>query len=170
MKEPRIFNFSKALYMGDVTEIPRHEVPLVDPKNLSNRGTITCFEPTREQAVQLALIIWQAAVMERNKYPSSGIRHDAAEEKCKSTRGVLTRLLLPYVNGKKQEAMSLYKSLCLENKEELDKYVTDWKIISRPSSIWIEEDNNSLFVCQRNGKTYIGLNPWNFVFVYSPKD
>ena len=55
----------------------------------------------------------------------------------------------------------------MENKSNLDKYIKGWKIIQRPGSIWVDEENNDLFVCQNNGRILVGLNPTDYMFTYN---
>ena len=91
--------FSEKLYALDVGDIPREEVPrIVDPNNSEfNDGVVVCYNPTKDQLIQLALIIWQVATRERNLSQLRTRQFEIAEERCTRTRNALKSLLLPYV-------------------------------------------------------------------------
>ena len=164
-----ILKFSERLYTLDVGEIPQTEVPrIVDPNEMdSKRGVVLCYEPTKEQLIQLALIIWQVATRERNALQTGSSTFNKAEFRCTATRNALKRLLLPFVSGDQNKARDLCITLLMENKSNLDKYIKGWKIIQRPGSIWVDEENNDLFVCQNNGRLLVGLNPTDYMFTYN---
>ena len=160
--------FSEKLYALDVGDIPREEVPrIVDPNNSEfNDGVVVCYNPTKDQLIQLALIIWQVATRERNLSQLRTRQFEIAEERCTRTRNALKSLLLRYVAGNAEKARDLCVTLLRENKPVLDKYIKQWSIIKRPSSVWIDKDTNGIFICENGGRIVVGLNPTNFVFVY----
>lgn len=160
--------FSEKLYALDVGDIPREEVPrIVDPNNSEfNDGVVVCYNPTKDQLIQLALIIWQVATRERNLSQLRTRQFEIAEERCTRTRNALKSLLLPYVAGNAEKARDLCVTLLRDNKPVLDKYIKQWSIIKRPSSVWIDKDTNGIFICENGGRIVVGLNPTNFVFVY----
>lgn len=171
-----MFNFSEELYALDVGDIPREEIPrIVDPNDSEfNNGVVVCYNPTKDQLIQLALIIWQTAnqerkAMERTKqYAMSekAKRCETAERLCTKTLNVLKSLLLPYVAGDEKKVMDLCARLWIENKPMLDKYIKQWSVIKRPSSVWVDRYTSGIFVCENEGRIVVGLNPTNFVFVY----
>ena len=166
-----ILKFSERLYTLDVGEIPQTEIPrIVDPNEMDSRkGVILCYEPTKEQLIQLALIVWQVATRERNSLRTGTSRFSVAECRCTATRNCLKRLLLPFVEGDQDKAGDLCITLLRENKSNLDKYVKNWKIVPRPNTVWVDEENNDIFICQYNGQILVGLNPTNYMFSYTKK-
>lgn len=166
-----IRKFSERLYALDVEEVPRSEIPrIVDPNEPSSReGVVVCYEPTKDQMIQLALIIWQVATRERNALQTGTSKFELAEGRCTATRNVLKRLLLPFVEGDQDKAKDLCITLLRENKPNLDKYIKGWSIIPRPKAVWVDEDTTDIFICQNNGRILVGLNPTDYMFVYNPK-
>ena len=168
-----MLNFSERLYTLDVEEVPKEEIPrIVDPTNEedSKRGVVSCYHPTRAQLTQLALIIWQVATRERNALQVRTKQFEMAEERCTKTRNVLKSLLLPFVDGNPEKAKDLCIMLLRENKPILDKYIKKWSIIRRPTSVWVDEDTNGIFLCENGGRIVVGLNPTNYVFVCNSEE
>lgn len=163
--------FDERLYRLNVESIPRKKIRrILDPTDLESNGEpVICYEPTREQAIQLAFIVWQVATRDRNAAQVKTRRFETAEERCTKSRNVLKSLLLPYVNGNKSEAIELCKTFLQENKDALQKYIKGWEIIPRPSSVWVDEDTKGIFICENAGKILVGLSPENYVFVYNEK-
>lgn len=163
-----MFSFSEKLYTLDVGDVPREEIPrIIDPNDSEiNNGVVVCYNPTKDQLLQLALIIWQIATRERNAMSRRTKQFETAERLCTKTRNVLKSLLLPYVDGDEGKAQDLCIRLLIENKPILDKYIKQWSIIRRPSSVWVDKDTSSIFVCENEGRIVVGLNPTNFLFVY----
>jgi hypothetical protein len=160
--------FSEKLYALDVGDIPREEIPrIVDPNDSElNNGVVVCYNPTKDQLIQLALIIWQVATRERNSSQVGTKQFEVQERLCTKTRNVLKSLLLPYVAGDSDKAKDLCIRLLRENKPILDKYLKKWSIIKRPTSVWVDKNTNGIFICENAGRIVVGLNPTNFVFVY----
>lgn len=163
--------FSERLYSLDVGEVPREEIPrIVDPNEAeSSRGTVVCYNPTKDQLIQLALIIWQVATRERNALQIRDRQFEVAEERVTKTRNVFKSLLLPFVDGDPNKARDLCVTLLRENKPILDKYINGWSVVKRPSSVWVDEDTNGIFICENGGRILVGLNPTNYVFVYGQR-
>lgn len=163
-----VLKFNERLYTLDVGEVRREEIPrIVDPNDAqSNNGVIVCYYPTKDQLIQLALIIWQVATRERNALQVRTREFEIAEQRCTKTRNVLKSLLLPFVEGKSDKARDLCLTLLHENKPILDKYIKNWSIIKRPTSVWVDEDTSSIFLCENEGRILVGLNPTNYVFAY----
>lgn len=165
-----MLQFSEKLYVLDVADVPRDEVPrIVDPNNVmkSGAGTVICYNPTKTQLIQLALIIWQVATKERNALQVGTRQFEAAEGRCTKTRNVLKSLLLPFVAGNTEKARDLCVTLLRDNKPILDKHIKKWTIIKRPNSVWVDEDTNGIFLCENGGRVLVGVNPTNYVFVYN---
>lgn len=163
------FKFDERLYTLDVGAVAQHEFPkIIDPndENLDN-GSIVCYEPDKKQTIQLALIIWQVATRERNKYRPSSPYFGLAESRCSAARNALKSLLLPFVEGDTSKARDLCLTLLRLNKEGLEKYLSHWSIIKRPNSIWVNEDSNGIFIAKYRNGIVVGLNPTNCVFVYN---
>ena len=163
-----MLQFSEKLYVLDVGEVPREEIPrIVDPNDSEfNDGVVVCYNPTKDQLLQLALIIWQVATRERNSLHEKNKQFETAEKLCTKTRNVFISLLLPFVGGDVAKARDLCLSVLKSNKPVLDKYLNNWSIIKRPNSVWIDKNTNGIFICENEGRIVVGLNPTNFVFVY----
>lgn len=165
--------FDERLYTLDVTGVQQYEVPkIIDPNrdlnDLESRESVICYEPNRKQVVQIAFIIWQVATRERNSLQAGTSQFETAERRCTSTRKALGRLLLPLFGGNQDKAKDFCVTLYREHKANIDKYIKGWKIISRPSSVWVEKDGKNIFLCQNEGRILVGLSPENYVFVYNP--
>ena len=160
--------FSEKLYALDVGDIPREEIPrIVDPNNSEfNDGVVVCYKPTTSQLIQLALIIWQVAARERRALHPGTKEFKTAEKFCMKTRNVFISLLLPFVGGDTDKARDLCLSVLNDKKPVLDKYLDNWSIIKRPSTVWVDKNTNGIFICENGGRIVVGLNPTNFVFVY----
>lgn len=162
-----MLSFDESLYRLDVKGVHKEEIPrIVDPNDSeSSIGTVVCYSPTKEQMIQLALIIWQVATRDRNALQPTSGQFGVAELRCTKTRNVLKSLLLPFVDGNPDKAMDLCVTLLRDNKPILDKYIKKWSIIRRPSSVWVDKANKGLFLCENGGRIVVGLSPENYVFV-----
>ena len=160
--------FDERLYTLNVENVPKEEIPrIVDPNESElNNGVVVCYNPTKDQQLQLALIIWQVATRDRNSSNVGTKQFEIHEKLCTKARNVLKSLLLPYVAGDSDKAKDLCVTLLCENRPVFEKYVKQWSIIRRPSSVWVDKDTNGIFVCENGGRIVVGLNPTNFVFVY----
>ena len=170
-----LVKFDERLYTLDVTGVQQYEVPkIIDPNkdlnDLEARELVVCYEPNRKQIIQLAFIIWQVATHERNSLQTKTSKFEAAELRCTDTRKALGRLLLPLFGGNQEKAKDFCVTLYREHKKDIDKYISGWEIIPRPSSIWIDKDSKNIFLCQNLGRVVVGLSPENYVFVYNPKE
>jgi len=164
-----ILKFDERLYTLNVEGVHREEIPrIVDPNETeTGKGTVVCYHPTKEQLIQLALIIWQVATRKRNALSVRTHQFNVAEQRCTTTRNVLKSHLLPYVDGNQDKARDLCVTLLRENKEALDKYIDGWVIVPRPDSVWVDEDSKGIFICENEGVILVGLNPENYVFLYN---
>ena len=164
-----MLQFSEKLYALDVGDIPREEIPrIVDPNDSEfNNGVVVCYNPTKDQLLQLALIIWQVATRERNSLQVRTRQFEMAEKLCTKTRNVFISLLLPFVGGDVDKARDLCLNVLKDKKPVLDKYISNWSIIKRPSTVWVDKNTNGIFICENGGRIVVGLNPTNFVFVYN---
>ena len=104
--------FDERLYTLNVEGVSREEIPrIVDPNDSesNNNGVVVCYNPTKDQMIQLALIIWQVATRERNVLQVRTREFEVAEDRCTKTRNVLKSLLLPLVDGNPDKA---YDTAC----------------------------------------------------------
>jgi len=173
-----MFNIDERLYTLDVGGVPRKEIPrIVDPNDPEfNNGSEVCYTPTEDQLLQLALTIWQVATRERNSSHRRNrprntverrIQFETAERLCTRTRLAFISLLLPFVGGDADKARDLCLRVLMDKKPILDKYLDNWSIIKRPSTVWVDKNTNGIFICENGGRIMVGLNPTNFVFVYN---
>lgn len=162
-------NFDERLYTLDVGEVHKEAIPrIIDPNDAeSNTGTVVCYNPTKDQFIQLALIIWQVSTRERNALQVRTKKFEVAEELVTRTRNVLISLLLPFVEGNSEKARDLCVTLLLKHKPTFDKYIEGWSIIKRPNSVWVDKEAKGIFLCKNEGRILVGLNPTNYVFVYN---
>lgn len=164
-----MFKFSEKLYALDVGDIPREEIPrIVDPNDSEfNNGVVVCYNPTKDQLIQLALIVWQVATRQRNSLQVGTKQFEVQERLCTKTRNVLKSLLLPYVAGDSDKARDLCIRLLTDNRQTLDEHLKKWSIIKRPTSVWVDKNTSGIFLCENGGRILVGLNPTNYVFVYN---
>ena len=171
-----MFNFDERLYTLDVSKVDQYEVPeYIDPnENLSDEtnsvGTVRCYRPDPKQLIQLAIIVWQVATMDRNRQPPHTRYFELAETRCTVTREILKSLLLPFCGGDVGKARDLCITLLRRNKEFLDKYICNWKIIPKPKDIWIDKESRGIFIARSGDSEVVGVNPMSYVFIYNPEN
>lgn len=168
----KIFEFDKRLWTLDVSGVEQCELPEItnpdeDLDKVKSHKSVKCYVPDMGQLIQIAFIIWQVATFWRGKCQKKTSQFEQAEGRIIETRRALTSLLLPMFAGDEKKAHDFCAALCRKYNPEMTKYINGWEIIPRPSSVWVDKENNGIFLCQNKGRILVGLNPTNYVFMYN---
>lgn len=158
--------FDELLYKLDVSEVKQYYVPREDVPHES----VLCFDPSPEQKIQLAYMIWQVATRNRSIYSTSTSKltpmFEVAESIFSATLENLKSLLLPFAAGNRDLTGKLCYMLFKEYQPAFEKHIQNWEIIHRPDSIWIDEKSNGVFLAPYGDRAAVGLNPTDYVFIY----